>query len=184
MGGWVGWPKDRKTDKSWGVEGEEEREIERICKGINWPIGRSRERERWATGNIPETELTYQRATGHVEEAQLLPALSPIVKLLWRDILLNSQMQWCRLQEHIVKKKKSQRLKIAVESKHTCKYCPRVRMSTPIVLRSNMACSISSSDSPRPSIMDDLVTIPSLHCFACLRTDKLCSYLIMVDVFK
>lgn len=59
----------------------------------------------------------------------------------------------------------------------TCKYCPSVSISTSIALKSAMASFNSSSDSPRPNIIEVFVIIPFLLSFAWFRTDKLCLYL-------
>merc|ERR1719278_357080 len=59
-----------------------------------------------------------------------------------------------------------------------CIYCPKVRQSTFAFLRSFIVFSTSSSDSPNPSIMDDLVTnSPSIESFAICNTERVCRYL-------
>jgi hypothetical protein len=58
----------------------------------------------------------------------------------------------------------------------TCKYWPRVQMSTPTLRRSCIVSFTSSSDSPKPSMMDDFVTM-QFTLLACFNTAILCSYL-------
>lgn len=106
-------------------------------------------------------------------------------------------MVWINLQQDINNKQLSSLTSYVLEvrSSHfsktmaartlalTCKYCPRVRISTSIALKSAMASFNSSSVSPSPNIIEDLVIIPSLASFACFKTYKLCSYLHQINYF-
>lgn len=57
-----------------------------------------------------------------------------------------------------------------------CMYWPNVKQSTPTERRSCIVCSICSSVSPNPSIIDDLVTRFGLMRLASERTCRVCRY--------
>jgi len=56
------------------------------------------------------------------------------------------------------------------------RYCPTVNISTPAFLRSLIVFSTSSSVSPSPTMMDDLVITSFLHSFIYFRTERVWSY--------
>lgn len=135
----------------------------------------------------PAAFSTYQGSASDITETQWFSILLPKLKLLRSHILSYCQMPFCWLlmvaPNIIVYRKKGQTgylnsvRKCCGYREQTCKYWPKVRISTPMARKSIIACFTSSSVSPRPSMIDDLVIMPSLEIFACFRTAKLWSYL-------